>query len=77
MCYFSWHCDCSCKVISSFLELSDSKVQKLAEKELQPSIDNGILKNAGPENKQPNSFRLCYMEKETISQKKRIGAQHQ
>jgi hypothetical protein len=49
----------------------------LAEKELQPLIGNGILKNAGPENKQPNSFHLCYTEKETISQKERIGAQYQ
>lgn len=63
--------------ISSFLEFSDSKVQMLAEKELQPLIGNGILKNAGPENKQPNSFHLCYTEKETISQKERIGAQYQ
>ncbi|RHN64311.1 hypothetical protein MtrunA17_Chr4g0067751 [Medicago truncatula] len=30
-----------------------------------------------PENKQPNSFHLCYTEKETISQKERIGAQYQ
>ncbi|CAL5198923.1 unnamed protein product [Lathyrus oleraceus] len=35
----------SCKIISAFLESSDSKVQKLAKKELQPLIDNGILKN--------------------------------
>ncbi|CAI8610701.1 unnamed protein product [Vicia faba] len=35
----------SCKIISAFLESSDLKVQKLAEKELQPLIDNGILKN--------------------------------
>ncbi|WJX96208.1 hypothetical protein P8452_77443 [Trifolium repens] len=39
-----WSHGHSCKVISAFLESSDSKVQKLAEKELQPLIDNGILK---------------------------------
>ncbi|XP_004508185.1 pumilio homolog 24 isoform X2 [Cicer arietinum] len=32
------------KVIYAFLESPDSKVQKLAKKELQPLIDNGILK---------------------------------
>jgi pumilio family protein 6 len=42
--FLSRPCDCSCKVISAFLESSDSKVQKLAKKELQPLIDNGILK---------------------------------
>lgn len=35
----------SCKVITAFLESTDSKVQKLAKKELQPLIDNGVLKN--------------------------------
>lgn len=37
-------CDCSGKVISAFLESSDSKVRELAKKELQPLIDRGILK---------------------------------
>ncbi|GAU48158.1 hypothetical protein TSUD_198160, partial [Trifolium subterraneum] len=39
-----WSHGHSCKVISAFLESSDSKVQKLAKKELQPLIDNGTLK---------------------------------
>jgi len=30
------------------LESTDSKVQKLAKKELQPLIDNGVLKNPQP-----------------------------
>lgn len=36
--------DCSCKVISAFLESSDSKVRELAKEELQPLIDGGALK---------------------------------
>lgn len=40
--------DCSCKVISAFLESPDPNVQKLVKKELQPLIDNGILKNPKP-----------------------------
>ncbi|XP_045786833.1 pumilio homolog 24 isoform X1 [Trifolium pratense] len=39
-----WSHGHSCKVIAAFLESSDSKVQKLAKKELQPLIDNGTLK---------------------------------
>lgn len=46
--FLSRHCECSCKVISAFLESPDSKVQELAKKELQPLIDNGILKNPKP-----------------------------
>lgn len=38
----------SCKVISAFLESPDLNVQKLVKKELQPLIDNGILKNPKP-----------------------------
>ncbi|KAG4942229.1 hypothetical protein JHK85_046875 [Glycine max] len=38
----------SCKVISAFLESPDPTVQKLVKKELQPLIDNGILKNPKP-----------------------------
>ncbi|XP_061349186.1 pumilio homolog 24 isoform X2 [Gastrolobium bilobum] len=38
----------SCKVISAFLESPDSKVQELVKNELQPLIDNGILKNLKP-----------------------------
>lgn len=37
-------CHCSCKVISAFLESPDPKIQKLAKKELQPLVDNGLLK---------------------------------
>lgn len=44
----SWAHGHSCKVISAFLESPDSEVQKLAKKELQPLIDNGILKNLKP-----------------------------
>ncbi|KAJ0035556.1 hypothetical protein Pint_24442 [Pistacia integerrima] len=33
-----------CKVVSAFLESSDSKVRELAKKELQPLLDRGILK---------------------------------
>lgn len=36
---------CSAKVVSAFLESSDSKVCGLAEKELRPLIDSGVLKN--------------------------------
>ncbi|KAK9146995.1 hypothetical protein Sjap_006898 [Stephania japonica] len=39
----------SCKVISAFMESSDSKVLELTKKELQPLIERGILKL--PENK--------------------------
>lgn len=35
---------CSSKVISAFLESSDSRVRNLAKKELQPLIDRGALK---------------------------------
>ncbi|KAK7264669.1 hypothetical protein RJT34_32279 [Clitoria ternatea] len=38
----------SCKVISAFLESPDPNIQKLVNKELQPLIDNGILKNRKP-----------------------------
>lgn len=38
----------SCKVISAFLESPDPNVQNLVKKELQPLIDNGILKNPKP-----------------------------
>ena len=38
----------SCKVISAFLESTDSKVQRLVKKELQPLIDSGVLKNQRP-----------------------------
>ncbi|KAH7573516.1 hypothetical protein ACOSP7_007248 [Xanthoceras sorbifolium] len=41
----------SSKVVSAFLESSDSKVREFAKKELQPLIDGGILKL--PEAKQP------------------------
>ncbi|XP_031277171.1 pumilio homolog 24 [Pistacia vera] len=34
----------SCKVVSAFLESSDSKVRELAKKELQPLLDRVILK---------------------------------
>ncbi|KAJ0093529.1 hypothetical protein Patl1_24980 [Pistacia atlantica] len=34
----------SCKVVSAFLESSDSKVRELVKKELQPLLDRGILK---------------------------------
>ncbi|KAA8548976.1 hypothetical protein F0562_000660 [Nyssa sinensis] len=34
----------SCKVVSAFLESSDSVVRKLAKEELQPLIDSGLLK---------------------------------
>ncbi|KAK2645304.1 hypothetical protein Ddye_020499 [Dipteronia dyeriana] len=40
----SWAQGHSSKVISAFLESSDSKVRELAKKELQPLIDGGILK---------------------------------
>ena len=40
----SYSFDCSSKVICAFLESSDSKVRKLAKKELQPLIDGGIIK---------------------------------
>lgn len=39
-------CDCSSKVISAFLESSDSKVRELAQEELQPLINDGKLKIA-------------------------------
>lgn len=44
--FFFWPfpCDCSSKVISAFGESSDSKVQELTKKELQPLIDGGVLK---------------------------------
>lgn len=35
---------CSCKVVSAFLESSDSDVRELARKELQPMLDSGALK---------------------------------
>ncbi|XP_015937538.1 pumilio homolog 24 [Arachis duranensis] len=38
----------SCKVISAFLESTDSKLQRLVKKELQPLIDSGVLKNQRP-----------------------------
>ncbi|KAK7363536.1 hypothetical protein VNO77_05682 [Canavalia gladiata] len=38
----------SCKVISAFLESPDPNIQKLVKKELQPLIDNGVLKNLKP-----------------------------
>ncbi|KAL2338996.1 hypothetical protein Fmac_013442 [Flemingia macrophylla] len=38
----------SCKVISAFLESPDPNVQNLVKKELQPLIDNGIMKNPKP-----------------------------
>ncbi|KAJ1395242.1 Pumilio RNA-binding repeat [Sesbania bispinosa] len=44
----SWAHGHSCKVISAFLESPDSMVQNLAKKELQPLVDNGILKNLKP-----------------------------
>uniref|UniRef100_A0A5B7ANJ5 PUM-HD domain-containing protein n=1 Tax=Davidia involucrata TaxID=16924 RepID=A0A5B7ANJ5_DAVIN len=34
----------SCKVVSAFLESSDSAVRELAKEELQPLIDSGIIK---------------------------------
>lgn len=37
-------CDCSCRVVSAYLASSDSHVNKLAKKELQPLIDAGTLK---------------------------------
>lgn len=37
-------CCCSGKVVSAFLESSDSKVRELAKKELKPLLDRGILK---------------------------------
>lgn len=37
-------CDCSCKVVTAFLESSDFKVRELAKMELQPLIDSGSLK---------------------------------
>ncbi|XP_058076166.1 pumilio homolog 24 isoform X1 [Magnolia sinica] len=40
----------SCKVVSAFLESSDSMVRDLAKRELQPLIDRGVLK--APETKQ-------------------------
>jgi len=46
--FLSSQYDCSCKVISAFLESPDPTVQKLVKKELQPLIDNGILKNPKP-----------------------------
>lgn len=45
-----WECECSHKVVSAFLEASDSDVCELAKGELQPLIDSGILKI--PETKQ-------------------------
>ncbi|RDX94671.1 Pumilio-like 24 [Mucuna pruriens] len=38
----------SCKVLSAFLESPEPNVQKLVKNELQPLIDNGILKNLKP-----------------------------
>ncbi|KAK6913729.1 CPL domain [Dillenia turbinata] len=36
--------DCSCKVVNAFLESSDSRTSTLAKGELQPLLDQGILK---------------------------------
>ena len=46
--FLSSQYDCSCKVISAFLESPDPTVLKLVKKELQPLIDIGILKNPKP-----------------------------
>jgi len=46
--FFSSQYNCSCKVISTFLESPDPTVLKLVKKELQPLIDIGILKNPKP-----------------------------
>ncbi|KAJ7955158.1 pumilio-like 24 [Quillaja saponaria] len=43
----SWARGHSCKVISAFIESSDSKVRELAKYELQPLVDTGILKTQG------------------------------
>ncbi|KAF7813526.1 pumilio-like protein 24-like [Senna tora] len=45
-----WACGHSCKIISAFMESSDSKVHELVKDELQPLIDRGILKTPKSEN---------------------------
>ncbi|PKI56722.1 hypothetical protein CRG98_022882 [Punica granatum] len=49
----TWAQGHSSKVVSAFLESSDTKVRKLAKKELQPLVDGGMLKI--PETKQPKN----------------------
>lgn len=44
-------CICSCKVVTAFLESSDSSVREVAKEELQPLIDAGTIKL--PDSKHP------------------------
>ncbi|KAK8969894.1 hypothetical protein KSP40_PGU006298 [Platanthera guangdongensis] len=37
----------SCKVVSAFLESPEARVKNLAERELQPLVDSGVLKLSG------------------------------
>lgn len=75
-------CHCSCKVISAFLESPDPKIQKLAKKELQPLVDNGLLKKPSElppkkEEAQWTSVPMIVMEKGTTSQRDGFGTQYQ
>ncbi|KAK8939202.1 hypothetical protein KSP39_PZI011214 [Platanthera zijinensis] len=49
----------SCKVVSAFLESPEARVKNLAERELQPLVDSGVLKLSGKKELSLGEKEVC------------------